>query len=243
MTWTIKEICTNMCWGAYCTKGPRFGVTFNWDKADKTTKRRRRRSAGCAPNPNRCSTKKNYPKGHSCDEYPFASVKEADQGGQVNRCVPADQNSRQGNLIGKYYQSSCGGNPCQFIVGFGNPNSAGVKYCSAFQDPKTMCVPDGNEFKGNNPDVQPPNKRDLDQVRGYLYMTERGTEVSFDHDLEPGTIIHSVRAINETLFDETLKLKRRDDYDYYDDSDNDDEDDVDDPNLEVVEDKIAYKIV
>lgn len=80
--------------GAYCTKGPRFGVTLNWDRPDKTTKRRRRRSAGCAPNPNRCSTKKGYPPGHSCDEYPFASTKEADQGGQVNRCVPAGQNSR-----------------------------------------------------------------------------------------------------------------------------------------------------
>lgn len=67
-------------------------------------------------------------------------------------------------------------------------------------------------------------------------MTERGMEVSFDQDLALGTIIHTVRASNGTLPDESLKLEDRDDED-------DEDEDFDDPNLEVVEDKIAFKII
>lgn len=64
------------------------GVKLEWDRPDKKTIAARRRAAGCAPNPNRCSTKKGYKAGYNCDEYPFAStISNGKVRKRVNRCV------------------------------------------------------------------------------------------------------------------------------------------------------------
>lgn len=87
---TTPGACTNMCWGAYCSG---YEVSLSFDQATQDTKRARRSKAGCGPG-NRCGDSSPDPDGNSCDEYPFASVSEADNVQQVNRCIsPSEQNS------------------------------------------------------------------------------------------------------------------------------------------------------
>lgn len=81
------SVCTNMCWGAYCSN---YEVSLEFDNPSTATKNQRRTKAGCKPNPNRCSG--GDPNG-SCDEYPFASTSNADDVQQVTRCVPGSENS------------------------------------------------------------------------------------------------------------------------------------------------------
>lgn len=81
------SVCTNMCWGAYCSN---YEVSLEFDNPSQDTKNQRRTKAGCKPNPNRCSG--GNPNG-SCDEYPFASTSNADDVQQVTRCVPGSENS------------------------------------------------------------------------------------------------------------------------------------------------------
>ena len=81
------SVCTNMCWGAYCSN---YEVSLEFDNPSTDTKNQRRTKAGCKPNPNRCSG--GDPNG-SCDEYPFASTSNADDVQQVTRCVPGSENS------------------------------------------------------------------------------------------------------------------------------------------------------
>ncbi|QIX01353.1 hypothetical protein AMS68_006870 [Peltaster fructicola] len=163
----LQDVCANMCWGAYCTR-PSFGVTLNYDRYGGTGNRNsptgvaRQKSAGCAPRPNRCSTKGGNKKaGQNCDEYPFASTSDADKGGQVSKCVIIGHNSRQGNILKQYYQGTCGGKDCQFIITFGNPAGAGVRYCQAYNDPHGQCINDMPEqiYKNGKPDVRPASKK------------------------------------------------------------------------------------
>ncbi|KAI0379782.1 hypothetical protein F5Y04DRAFT_282577 [Hypomontagnella monticulosa] len=221
----MQDICDNMCWGAYCTE-PSFGVTLNYDNYGGSGDRKgsvgksRTDSAGCTPNPNRCSTKHNPPNpkaGENCDEYPFASTKDADKGGQVTKCVISRHNSRQGKIIKDYVQSSCGGKPCTFIVGFGNPAASGVKYCMAYQDRYNKCVPDQTIFKNGKPDIRPPkSKRDLDNstatIPGGLYLLKSGMKVAFGEHLDIGTLTKRAEPRNATL-------ARREDiaWDFHDD--------------------------
>ena len=109
----------------------------------------------------------------------------------------------QGAIINNYISGSCNCQPCSFIVGFGNPDSPGVKYCDAYDDRHNKCIPDDNTYKGQNPDVQPPaaaKKRGLARTaHGGIYVTKRGMEVSFAEELEPGTPIKHARARRDTL--------------------------------------------
>ncbi|KAK3048644.1 hypothetical protein LTR09_009953 [Extremus antarcticus] len=117
----IPEVCANMCYGAYCLG---VGVDLTLDNANKALKRQRRKAAGCAPNPNRCSVKNGAPPGVNCDEYPFASTDiQGTTKSRVNRCVPSGQNSKQGSKIAKFKRKHCP-NGCNFEVGFANPNLA-----------------------------------------------------------------------------------------------------------------------
>lgn len=86
------SVCTNMCWGAYCSG---YEVTLHFDNPSDDTKSARRTKAGCKPNPNRCNPPNNAndPLNNSCDEYPFASTENADEVQQSTRCVPGSENS------------------------------------------------------------------------------------------------------------------------------------------------------
>ena len=104
----------------------------------------------------------------------------------------------QGGIISSYLSTSCNCQPCSFIVGFGNPDSQGVKYCDAYTDRHNICIPDDNIYKGQNPDIQPPadskKRSSASKPPGGLYMTKRGMKVVFAEDLEPGTPIKHARA-------------------------------------------------
>ena len=161
-------------------------------------------------------------------------------------------NAAQGAIIRNWISNVCKCQPCSFIVGFGNPASPGVKYCS-FTDRQTTCVPDSNTYKGLNPDVQPPapsRKRGLaPYFAGGLYKTERGIDVSFAENLEPGTPIKHARLGSGGVHG--LVKKKRDDCDPGD-GDEWDSDPVARrerrsptelvPEFEFIDDVIAYKI-
>lgn len=114
-----------------------------------------------------------------------------------------------------------------------------MKYCEAYNDRYNQCIPDGNEFKGQNPDVRPPppppRKRGEPPVKrtGGLYLTESGMQISSSEDLEPGAIL--VRA---PTFNSTMAMMSRD----LDEGDGDEWDSPDtDPVAPAVE-KIKRKI-
>lgn len=119
-------------------------------------------------------------------------------------------NAAQGGVINKYYHGTCGSSPCQFIITFGNPAAAGVKYCEAYNNPYNQCIPDGNEFKGQTEDVRPPpppaRKRGEPAPKrtGGLYVTESGMEISSSEDLEPGTLLMRAPTTNGTVVSHDL---------------------------------------
>lgn len=112
----------------------------------------------------------------------------------------------QGHTLDSFYSSACGREPCTFTVNFGNPTAPGVKYCEAYHDAYNQCIPDGNEFKGQNPDVRPPRPISIIarggelalKPTGGLYVTESGIEISSSEDMEPSTILMRVPMVNST---------------------------------------------
>ncbi|EJP62977.1 hypothetical protein CRV24_009596 [Beauveria bassiana] len=126
------EVCTNMCWAVRCAN-PVFPVALTFDWPDKAKEDARRKSAGCQKG-NKCNKGKTGP-GHrgtgyeSCDEYPFASTKEADRGHQVSRCVPGKENSYQGGKLSGLQKRWKKEGKTGFKIGFGNPGAKGVKFC------------------------------------------------------------------------------------------------------------------
>ncbi|KAK4160450.1 hypothetical protein QBC43DRAFT_373120 [Cladorrhinum sp. PSN259] len=173
----MPEVCTNMCWGAYCQD---VGEGLSYDKPDASEKRRRRRAAGClVSGGNRCSTRKGHDAGYQCDEYPFAStVSRGGSDARVNRCVPSVQNSRQGGTINSFYQGAyCGGGPCDFTASFGNPGAAGVKYCDAWSDDSVCDDDDDNQEIGPGGTQDPTDDETADD----------GTDVTDPGEEEPTT--------------------------------------------------------
>lgn len=90
----FPAVCTNMCWGIYCTFGDNDSeATLTYDDPDRGAIRAHRVKAGCNPSGNCCAG--GPPDANSCDEYPFATTEEADQVQQINRCVPQTENSHK----------------------------------------------------------------------------------------------------------------------------------------------------
>lgn len=79
-------------WGIYCTFGDNGSdATLTYDDPDDRATRARRVKARCNPSGNHCA--EGLPDANSCNEYSFATTKEADQVQQINRCVPQTENS------------------------------------------------------------------------------------------------------------------------------------------------------
>lgn len=79
--------CQNACWAVLCNRVTRT-LTYDSNRANQAP---RRRASGCSRNP--CNNN-NLPYrrfGNSCDEYPFASVRQDGAGAKL-RCVPKSQN-------------------------------------------------------------------------------------------------------------------------------------------------------
>lgn len=83
--------CQNYCYAATC--GRMRNKKFTYDSNAKV-RDARRKASGCSKNP--CNNKKlPFGKhGNSCDEFPFASVKEGGKGAHL-RCVRKGENSSE----------------------------------------------------------------------------------------------------------------------------------------------------
>lgn len=82
----------------------------------------RRSAAGCV-SPSPCGNgKMATPNADetSCDEYPYASVVEGGSGA-ILRCTELGENSAEGSALSGFYSSTCGNEPCTFMITFGNP--------------------------------------------------------------------------------------------------------------------------
>ncbi|KAI0388319.1 hypothetical protein F5Y17DRAFT_463829 [Xylariaceae sp. FL0594] len=225
----LDQICTNMCYGAYCQG---IGSSLQYDQPDSATKRDRRKAAGCiASGGNRCSTKQGYASGFQCDEYPFASsVPTGGSSTRLNRCVPADQNRKQGGIISAFYKSSyCTGNnggKCNYNVEFSNAGN--IEYCDMencdADDDNEVIGPGGTADDGDeaddgsdgDPDAEEKRKRDIEMKKinkrrsglgkrrpgAPVYRTSSGLELDLPGGARIGQRAFVVLPRNVTLWEE-----------------------------------------
>ncbi|OGM41835.1 hypothetical protein ABOM_009653 [Aspergillus bombycis] len=187
----VGDTCLNMCYGAKCKK---LGTTLTWDKPNRSTEGKRSRGAGCGSG-NRCS-KAPYGKGYQCDEFPFKSVKQADKGNQVNRCVKSHYNSRQGAVLQNFYYSrgdfknkGCKGKaPCQFKIGF--KRFSKYKYCKK----KPNCKNDGNEYTKKG-----PAKREEEVDTSGYYRLASGEIIFIPDGAKVGDLVYQATFSNATI--------------------------------------------
>ncbi|KAK6209295.1 hypothetical protein LQW54_006399 [Pestalotiopsis sp. IQ-011] len=260
----LDEICTNMCYGANCAG---IGQSMTYDQPDSSTKRNRRKAAGCiASGGNRCSTKKGYTSGYQCDEYPFASSSPSNGAStRLNRCVPAAQNRKQGGIISSFYQSSyCKGNnggKCSYQVEFSNAGD--IKYCDSQSCDDTdneVVGPGGAASDGDSaedgtdddPDAgQKKKKRRSRNVLGKrspgapVYRTSSGLELDLPRGAQIGQRAFIVLPRNATLWDEQAQFGNPNQMrELHGDEDEDDEDfEYMMANLEMREDTIVEEIL
>ncbi|KAF3013569.1 hypothetical protein E8E14_011209 [Neopestalotiopsis sp. 37M] len=262
----LDEICTNMCYGAYCA-GIGSGLTY--DQPDSSTKRNRRKAAGCiASGGNRCSTKKGYASGFQCDEYPFASsTANSGETTRLNRCVPAAQNRKQGGIISAFYRSSyCTGNnggKCTFSVEFSNAGN--IMYCDMQNcdndDDNEVIGPGGTASDGDtaedgtddDPDAGQKKKRNTPKRNGLgkrspgapVYRTSSGLELDLPRGAQIGQRAFVVLPRNATLWDEQAQFGNPNQMrELHGDEDEEDEDyEYMLANLEIREDTIVEEIL
>ncbi|KAK8029689.1 hypothetical protein PG993_010980 [Apiospora rasikravindrae] len=221
------EVCSNMCWGAYCV--PSSTTSLVYDKASKSKKRERRKAAGCIdnqkPGNNRCSQgRPGAIKGYNCDEYPFASSKANTQStngkeNRCSRCVPSSQNSKQGATLSQGYRDFCKNNaPCTFQVFFGNPGATGTDHCNVGpgqcnQDNAEQCTGSINIIERRQREwVTSPlslERRALYTNGTYVpgpvqFRTVGGQLLDAPYGGTIGQPVHRPRAVNQTLHEELL---------------------------------------
>ncbi|KAK5991703.1 hypothetical protein PT974_07736 [Cladobotryum mycophilum] len=191
----IPEICTNMCWAVRCAN-PTFPQGLTFDFPPKSTKDARRKAAGCGRD-NKCSPKGSGQTGHrgppnvSCDEYPFASTKEADSGQQVSRCVPVAEQNSQGGSLSSQQQKWKKENKTYFTIGFGNPGNS--KYCN-----NEACDNDGFQVQDGKATKRSAN----DPVFRY-YRTISGMTIASLDDIEMHSNFTRQADAEEVLVDGT----------------------------------------
>ncbi|PKY03800.1 hypothetical protein P168DRAFT_327839 [Aspergillus campestris IBT 28561] len=184
----VGDTCLNMCYGAKCK---RLGTTLTWDHPNYTNQGKRSRLAGCGSG-NRCS-KPPYGAGYQCDEFPFKSVKEAEKGNQVNRCVKRHYNSRQGGVLRQFYYSNgnfkgkgCDGKaPCKFSLSFKNFNKYG--YCKK----GGSCTNDGNEYTKAG-----PAKREEEVDASGYYRLGSGDVIYVPDGAAVGDLVYKAKFTN-----------------------------------------------
>ncbi|KAB2572013.1 hypothetical protein DBV05_g9315 [Lasiodiplodia theobromae] len=257
----MPEVCHNMCYGAYCVG---IGTRLKYDKPDSTTKRNRRKAAGCIESGgNRCSVKKNYDKGYQCDEYPFAStavIGGGDDQTRINRCVPAGENRKQGGIINSFYRKTyCGGGPCEFTAKFSNAGN--IDMCDSMNGNKDVCndkdnevegpgfgepakdgdeADDGTDDDGGNPEPEadaPSKKVKRTNTVHPRYLTSSGLEIEIPGGARIGQRAVTVLPRNATLWDEQAN-----DYEWDGDEEDDDDFDYMIDNLDVRDDTIVAEI-
>lgn len=180
-----------MCYGAFCESNT---VKLRYDKPNQSTKNRRRRAAGCAPNPNRCSPKVGHRPGYSCDEYPFATtVVRGGRNRRINRCVPAVENRRQGGTISAFYRGTCKGNPCDFDVGF--TRAQNIPFC------QNQCSHDPDEQVGPGGAKRFMSRDFVNDTSNNVYHTASGADIIVPSGAEINQTVWTVVPIDKTLWD------------------------------------------
>lgn len=252
--------------GAYCAN---IGTSLQYDKPDSSTKRDRRKAAGCIESGgNRCSTKKGHAAGFQCDEYPFAStVPTNGKSTRLNRCVPAAQNRKQGGIISAFYKSSyCTGNnggKCDFRAEFSNAGN--VKYCDmqncGDDDDNEVVGPGGTADDGdsaedgtdNDPEASEKKKRQAKTRNGLgkrtpgapVYRTSSGLELDLPGGARIGQRAFVALPRNVTLWDEQAQLGNPNQLRELHGDEDDEEEDYEYmfANLEIREDTIVEEII
>ncbi|PVH78783.1 hypothetical protein DL98DRAFT_589937 [Cadophora sp. DSE1049] len=199
----MPEVCMNMCWGVHC-RGGIYGKTYTYDPDGNQNTRRK--TAGCGPN-NRCSTTAPW-KGNnlSCDEFPFANSREADAGGQNNRCVPAVENNRQGGTLSAYINrvTAAGVNTPPYLYDISFSNTQGVQWC--VDAGAGTCDTDANLFigktvAGNGGSWSTPfRKRSLGLTTYNQYLSQRGEVITSPGKMSAGDKLYHAKIdpVNET---------------------------------------------
>ncbi|KAI5815766.1 deoxyribonuclease NucA/NucB-domain-containing protein [Pyronema omphalodes] len=185
--------CNNACFAINC-RGKPSKLTYD---ANKNARGPRRTRSGCSRTP--CSKTKYKASGNSCDEYPFASVKEGGSGA-ILRCVRASENSSEGGQLGAFYKRLNNGEKFNVFM----KNFKGAKYCES----RRSCRNDGFEFKAQrrgfiNARAEDDGFADADAVDNFegvpfrKFMAEDGVERLFlSNANEPNSTV-----IGETITD------------------------------------------
>ncbi|KAF7898074.1 hypothetical protein EAF00_004520 [Botryotinia globosa] len=264
----LDEICTNMCYGAFCAG---IGESLQYDNPDSSTKRNRRKAAGCiASGGNRCSVKKGHASGFQCDEYPFASsIPSNGATTRLNRCVPAAQNRKQGGIISAFYKSSyCTGNnggKCTFTAKFSN--SGDIGYCNSEEcdadDDNEVIGPGGTANDGdsaedgtdNDPDAGQKKKKKIKRRNGLgkrlpgapVYRTSSGLELDIPGGAVIGQRAFVVLPRSATMWEEQAQFGNPNQMREFHGDEDEDEDEEDHDymlaNLDIREDTIVEEIV
>lgn len=87
--------CQNYCYAATCGRMGRRRFTYD---SNMKVRDNRRKASGCSKNPCNKSNQSFAKFGNSCDEFPFASVKEGGRGAHL-RCVKKGENSSRVSLL------------------------------------------------------------------------------------------------------------------------------------------------
>ncbi|PKY06739.1 hypothetical protein P168DRAFT_288652 [Aspergillus campestris IBT 28561] len=172
---------------------------LTWDKPNTSKQRERSSKAGCRSN-NGCS-KSPYGSGYQCDEFPFKSVREADRGGQLNRCVLARYNRRQGQYLRDYYNSygefrnkGCDKkSPCRYTIGFKNEKR--LEYCKA----RPHCRNDGNEHTKSGPATVDGNDTGVDGPAGGYHRVASGDVIYVPGGAAVGDVVLQATFSNATV--------------------------------------------
>ncbi|MCJ1467188.1 hypothetical protein MMC07_005811 [Pseudocyphellaria aurata] len=132
--------CNNACFAVNCKGAP---STLTYDK-NTAPRSGRRTASGCKRTP--CSNTRYGRFGHSCDEFPYASVKQGGKGA-ILRCVDGTDNSMisykgEGGQLSNFYRRLNDGEKFKLFV----RNYIGAPYCEHAQ----RCRNDGGEFKLSN---------------------------------------------------------------------------------------------
>lgn len=103
--------CNNACYAIYHNKA-KDTLTFD---SDKTVRAGRRVASGCSRNPCNNAALSYGRWGKSCDEFPFASVKEGGAGA-ILRCVDGPDNSSEGGQLGNFYKKLTNGQKFKIVI-------------------------------------------------------------------------------------------------------------------------------
>ncbi|KAB8074418.1 hypothetical protein BDV29DRAFT_190993 [Aspergillus leporis] len=172
-----------------------------------------------------------------CDEYPLKSVKEADKGNRVSRCVKGHYNSRQEKVLQNFYYShgdfknrGCGGKALyQFSIAV--KRFSKHKYCKK----KPNCKNDEDEHTKAG-----PAKREDDVEPGGYYRLASGEVIFVPDGAQVGDLVYQATFTNITIgvadnegVVDSVKTA----------AENDEDESYSDDEFEVQEDRIVEEVV